>query len=84
MSVNLSIKTYVSLLLQTRGEKEEEKMKKKRKRRKKETLLCSKQCRRVGPEQKTFHTQENKNDFWFLVLLLVGLVYFSWVGGLWI
>ena len=31
MSVNLSVKTYVSLLLKTRGEKEEEKMKKKRK-----------------------------------------------------
>ena len=45
----LSIKTCVSLL-KTRGEKEEEKMKKKRKRKKKEVQLCSKQCRRVGPE----------------------------------
>ena len=80
-------------LLKTRGEKGEEKMKKKRKRKKKEIQLCSKQCRRVGPEQKTFHTQKKsqnpsntkktpKNDFWFLVFFywLVWFIFLGWVG----
>ena len=89
----LSVKTYVSLVLKTRREKKEEKMKKKRKRKEKKTLLCSKQCRRVGPEQKTFHTQKenpqspsntkktHKNGFWLLFFYwLVWFIFLGWVG----